>query len=56
MVSDGQRKGVADGVPVAEQVHGVATLSYAVRFEQRAPLLERAACFARHLANVGDVS
>src|SRR5205807_4429705 len=56
VIGDGQGEGVAHGVPVPEQVDGVAAFSNAVRLQERTPLLERAASLARHLANVGDVS
>jgi hypothetical protein len=56
MVRDGQRKGVADRVAVAQEVDCLAAIAHAIRFEELAPLLERSARLAGYLADICDVS
>jgi hypothetical protein len=56
MVGDRKGKGMADRVPIAQEVDGLASLSHAVRLEELAPLLELAASFRLDLTDVGNVS
>src|SRR5699024_9022116 len=56
LIGDGQCEGVADGVAVAQEVHGLAAITYAVGLQQLAPFVELAAGLRLDLSDVGYMS